>query len=125
MVDRLSEGDTVVRKIRSGLFRRIGEHGMNKIEAIKVGTGWTDGARLLAHTTRNRVGGHPEDDIQRLKWYGLFLRNSTPGFFMLRVPDPGRPNHVESTPNAGGHRSRLWQWCHRWRPRGNKCNSAI
>ena len=31
----------------------------------------------------------PEDDIQRLKWYGLFLRNPTPGFFMLRVRIPG------------------------------------
>ena len=29
-----------------------------------------------------------EDDIQRLKWHGLFLRNPTPGFFMLRVRIP-------------------------------------
>ena len=30
-----------------------------------------------------------EQDIQRLKWYGLFLRNPTPGYFMLRVRIPG------------------------------------
>src|SRR4029077_7329038 len=30
-----------------------------------------------------------EDDVQRLKWYGLFLRNPTPGFFMIRVRFPG------------------------------------
>jgi len=29
-----------------------------------------------------------EDDIQRLKWYGLFLRTPTPGYFMLRVRIP-------------------------------------
>jgi nitrite reductase (NADH) large subunit len=29
-----------------------------------------------------------EADMQRLKWYGLFLRNPTPGYFMIRVRIP-------------------------------------
>ncbi|QPJ66486.1 MAG: ferredoxin--nitrite reductase [Candidatus Nitrohelix vancouverensis] len=29
-----------------------------------------------------------EADVQRLKWYGLFLRKPTPGYFMLRVRIP-------------------------------------
>ena len=29
-----------------------------------------------------------EDDVQRLKWYGLFLRTPTPGYFMIRVRIP-------------------------------------
>ena len=31
----------------------------------------------------------PADDIQRLKWHGIFLRNPTPGFFMMRLRIPG------------------------------------
>jgi len=27
--------------------------------------------------------------VQRLKWYGIFLRNPTPGYFMIRVRIPG------------------------------------
>jgi len=34
-----------------------------------------------------------EDDIERLKWYGLFLRKPTPGFFMLRVRIPNGYTH--------------------------------
>jgi len=29
-----------------------------------------------------------EEDVQRLKWYGLLLRKPTPGFFMLSVRIP-------------------------------------
>jgi ferredoxin-nitrite reductase len=30
----------------------------------------------------------PEDDFERLKWYGLFRRKQTPGFFMMRLRLP-------------------------------------
>ena len=62
---------------------------MNKIEALKAEK---DGLDIRSDITRFAANGWesiPEDDVQRLKWYGLFLRNPTPGYFMLRVRIPG------------------------------------
>ena len=61
---------------------------MNKIEILKSEK---DGLKIKADIPRMAKEGWEsisEDDIQRLKWYGLFLRNPTPGFFMLRVRIP-------------------------------------
>ncbi len=58
---------------------------MNKIEVLKSEK---DGLKIREDINRMAREGWEsisEDDIQRLKWYGLFLRNPTPGFFMLRV----------------------------------------
>jgi sulfite reductase beta subunit-like hemoprotein len=44
---------------------------------------------MIAHYAKTGWESIPEDDVQRLKWYGLFLRNPTPGFFMIRVRIPG------------------------------------
>ena len=62
---------------------------MNKIEVLKAEK---DGLAIKEDIARYAKLGWeaiPEDDIQRLKWYGLFLRNPTPGFFMIRVRIPG------------------------------------
>jgi ferredoxin-nitrite reductase len=62
---------------------------MNKIEVLKVAK---DGLAIKEDIARfAKLGWEaiPEDDIQRLKWYGLFLRNPTPGYFMIRVRIPG------------------------------------
>ena len=61
---------------------------MSKIELIKAER---DGLKIKSDLQRFAEEGWEsisEDDIQRLKWYGLFLRNPTPGFFMLRVRIP-------------------------------------
>ncbi len=61
---------------------------MNKIELIKSER---DGLKIKSELHRFAKEGWEsisEEDIQRLKWYGLFLRNPTPGFFMLRVRIP-------------------------------------
>ena len=62
---------------------------MNKIEVLKKER---DGLQVLQDLEQYSKDGWetiPDDDIQRLKWYGVFLRNPTPGFFMLRVRIPG------------------------------------
>jgi ferredoxin-nitrite reductase len=62
---------------------------VNKIEAIKLER---DGLAAREMIDQYAVSGWEsisEADIQRLKWYGLFLRNPTPGLFMLRVRMPG------------------------------------
>ena len=61
---------------------------MNKVELIKAEK---DGLKIKNEIHRFAKEGWEsisEEDIQRLKWYGLFLRNPTPGFFMLRVRIP-------------------------------------
>jgi len=62
---------------------------MNKIEEFKQerdGLDIRDAIETYARTGRESIS---EGDVQRLKWYGLFLRNPTPGFFMIRVRIPG------------------------------------
>ncbi|MGV7220771.1 MAG: ferredoxin--nitrite reductase [Nitrospinales bacterium] len=61
---------------------------MNKIEVLKSIKG---GLEIKDDIDRMALEGWEsisDDDIQRLKWYGLFLRNPTPGFFMLRIRIP-------------------------------------
>lgn len=62
---------------------------MNKIEAIKSERDGLAVRDMIAQYAQTGWEAIPEDDIQRLKWYGLFLRNPTPGYFMLRVRLPG------------------------------------
>jgi ferredoxin-nitrite reductase len=62
---------------------------MNTIEAWKLERDGLSVGELLAHYAAQGWESIPEDDVQRLKWYGLFLRNPTPGHFMMRVRIPG------------------------------------
>ena len=62
---------------------------MNKIEAIKLERDGLEVKEMIAHYAKTGWESIPEDDVQRLKWYGVFLRNPTPGFFMIRVRIPG------------------------------------
>jgi ferredoxin-nitrite reductase len=62
---------------------------MNKIEAIKQERDGLDIREAIDRYAREGWESITEDDVQRLKWYGLFLRNPTPGFFMIRVRIPG------------------------------------
>ena len=62
---------------------------MNKIEVLKMEK---DGLAIKEDIARFAELGWeliPDEDIQRLKWHGIFLRNPTPGFFMIRVRIPG------------------------------------
>lgn len=62
---------------------------MNKTEALKKERDGLAVKEMIAHYARVGWESIPEDDVQRLKWYGVFLRNPTPGFFMIRVRIPG------------------------------------
>ncbi len=62
---------------------------MNKIEALKAERDGLAVKEMIAQYAKTGWESIPEDDVQRLKWYGLFLRNPTPGFFMIRVRIPG------------------------------------
>ena len=65
----------------------------NKIELLKTAK---DGLDVLPDlhryadlAARGEDPQIPADDLERLKWYGLFHRKQTPGFFMLRMRIPG------------------------------------
>ena len=61
---------------------------MNKFEEIKAAR---DGLDVLPDIMRYAQSGWEaitDDDKARMKWYGLFFRKHTPGYFMLRVRIP-------------------------------------
>jgi hypothetical protein len=59
---------------------------VNKVELLKLDK---DGLEVLPDIGRYAEAGDeeliPEDDGQRLKWFGLFLRKQTPGHMMMRL----------------------------------------
>src|SRR3990172_5652566 len=60
----------------------------NKIEEIKRAK---DGLDVLGDIYRYAELGFDAidpDDYERMKWYGLFHRRQTPGFFMMRLRIP-------------------------------------
>lgn len=61
---------------------------MNKIERLKLEKDGLDIKQDIRRFAEEGWEEISEDDIQRLKWYGLFLRTPTPGYFMLRVRIP-------------------------------------
>lgn len=64
---------------------------MNKFEAMKAAKDgldvWPDLLRYAA--ARTPVAEIPPDDLDRMKWYGVFHRKQTPGLFMMRLRLPG------------------------------------
>ena len=63
----------------------------NKFEAMKAEMDgldvWPD---LLRYATEDTpVDQIPDDDLQRMKWYGVFHRPQTPGTSMMRLRLPG------------------------------------
>lgn len=63
----------------------------NKFEVMKAEKDgldvWPDLLRYAAEDTP--VDQIPDDDLQRMKWYGVFHRPQTPGTFMMRLRLPG------------------------------------
>ncbi len=62
---------------------------VNKIEQIKIEASPLEIEKKLPDIAREGWESISEDDVQRLKWLGLFHRTATPGYFMLRVRIPG------------------------------------
>lgn len=62
---------------------------MNKIEVLKAEKDGLDIKESISRYAELGWEAISEGDIQRLKWHGIFLRNPTPGFFMIRVRIPG------------------------------------
>ncbi len=60
---------------------------VNRIEELKI---VKDGLDILDDILRYANTGAPidPDDIERMKWYGVFYRRQTPGYYMFRLRVP-------------------------------------
>jgi ferredoxin-nitrite reductase len=58
------------------------------IEAIKRAKDGLDVLDDIYRYAREGFAAIPDDDFERFKWYGLFRRKQTPGFFMMRLRMP-------------------------------------
>ncbi|MBI2060404.1 MAG: FAD-dependent oxidoreductase [Nitrospirae bacterium] len=58
---------------------------MNKVEVLKAEKDGLDSLWDIYRFAERGGGSMTESDAQRMKWYGVFQRNPTPGFFMIRV----------------------------------------
>jgi len=67
---------------------RVSPTSTNKIEGWKKEKDGLDVLEDLHRYAREGWEKITEADVQRLKWYGLFLRTPTPGLFMIRVRIP-------------------------------------
>ncbi len=61
---------------------------MNKIEEIKKERGGLEMEAALFHYAQVGWRAISDDDKERLKWWGIFFRKPTPGFFMMRIRVP-------------------------------------
>src|SRR5499433_652841 len=61
---------------------------MNKIEELKAQKDGLDVGEDIPRYARFGVEAIEEGDVDRLKWWGVFLRKQTPGFFMMRLRIP-------------------------------------
>jgi len=69
---------------------------VNKIEQIKADKDGLDVGEAIPRYARLGVDGIEDGDLERLKWWGIFLRRHTPGHFMMRIRIPnGITNAVE------------------------------
>lgn len=58
------------------------------IEQIKAAKDGLDVLPDIYRYAREGFAAIPADDLERMKWYGLFHRKQTPGFFMMRLRLP-------------------------------------
>ncbi|HEV2054768.1 MAG TPA: ferredoxin--nitrite reductase [Methylomirabilota bacterium] len=61
---------------------------MNKIEELKGQKDGLDVGADIPRYARLGVEAIEEGDVDRLKWWGVFLRKQTPGYFMMRLRIP-------------------------------------
>lgn len=61
---------------------------LNKIEIMKQEKDGLDISAEIERFVRNGFDSITPDDLERLKWIGVFFRKHTPGFFMIRIRIP-------------------------------------
>src|SRR5437870_9003950 len=79
---------------------------MNKIEQIKVEKDGLDVGADIPRYAQLGFEAIEEGDLERLKWWGVFFRRHTPGYFMMRIRIPnGITNAVQLSAIGGDRKS--------------------
>jgi ferredoxin-nitrite reductase len=66
----------------------IDEERMNKIEELKARKDGLDVGADIPRYAELGLNSIEEGDLERLKWWGVFFRKQTPGYFMMRLRIP-------------------------------------
>ena len=78
---------------------------VNKIEVLKTAKDGLDVLSDIQRYAAMAAAGEdpqiPAEDFERFKWYGLFHRKPTPGYYMLRMRIPGGVLTTEQTAAIG------------------------
>lgn len=92
LIARLRSKIAASRELRLETLRKRG-YGLipltasNRIEVLKQKKDGLDVLDDILRYARTGAEIHP-DDVERMKWYGVFQRRQTPGYFMLRLRVP-------------------------------------
>jgi ferredoxin-nitrite reductase len=80
---------------------------MNKIEELKARKDGLDVGADIPRYARLGLESIEEGDLDRLKWWGVFIRKQTPGHFMMRLRIPNGVTTAGQLRAIGGLASRM------------------
>ena len=75
---------------------------MNKIEQIKIEKDGLDVGADIPRYAQLGFEAIEEGDLERLKWWGVFFRRHTPGYFMMRIRIPNGITNAVQLSAIGG-----------------------
>jgi len=80
---------------------------MNKIEELKARKDGLDVGADIPRYARLGLESIEEGDLDRLKWWGVFIRKQTPGHFMMRLRIPNGVTTADQLRAIGGLANRM------------------
>src|SRR5438876_909476 len=75
---------------------------VNKIEQIKIEKDGLDVGADISRYAQLGFEAIEEGDLERLKWWGVFFRRHTPGYFMMRIRIPNGITNAVQLSAIGG-----------------------
>src|SRR5256712_9953157 len=75
---------------------------VNKIEQIKIEKDGLDVGADIPRYAQLGFEAIDEGDLERLKWWGVFFRRHTPGYFMMRIRIPNGITNAVQLSAIGG-----------------------
>ena len=80
---------------------------MNKIEELKARKDGLDVGADIPRYAELGLDSIEEGDLDRLKWWGVFFRKQTPGYFMMRLRIPNGVTTAAQLRAIGGLANRV------------------
>ena len=82
---------------------------LNKIETIKLEKDGLDIGAEIERFAKEGFDSIGKDDLERLKWMGVFFRKHSPGFFMIRIRIPNGILNVEQVRTIAWISDNYWR----------------